>query len=244
MGIYSAIIIDDQKEAIESLSKMIAHFFNEDIKIIGTFNSGEEAITFLSEKEPDLIFIDIEMPDLSGLETINLLPNNNKAKIIIISGNEKYAIEALKYNVYDYLLKPFSISDFKTFIKRINNENETNNSKNEHLKSNTIVIVCKTKTYFLEFPLINHIQSLASHSIIHLQNKEILIPKSLKYFEDILPQTLFFSPNRSHLVNLNFVKEIRKSEVNGVIMVLKDDSIIEMSKKKKANFMSQFKYKF
>jgi two-component SAPR family response regulator len=83
MGIYSAIIIDDQKEAIESLSKMIAHFFNEDIKIIGTFNSGEEAITFLSEKEPDLIFIDIEMPDLSGLETINLLPNNNKAKIKI-----------------------------------------------------------------------------------------------------------------------------------------------------------------
>lgn len=244
MGIFSAIIIDDQKEAIESLSNMIAHFFNKDIKVIGTFNSGEEAITFLPEKEPDLIFIDVEMPDLSGLETINLLPNNHKAKIIILSGNEKYAIKAIKYNVYDYLLKPFSISDFKTFIERLKKENETNNSKNEQLKSNTIVVVCKTKTYFLEFPLINHIQSVSSHTVIYSQDKKILIPKSLKYFEEILPQSLFFTPHRSHIVNLNFVKEIRKSEDNGVIMVLKDDTLIEMSKKKKANFMSQFKYKF
>jgi two-component system LytT family response regulator len=244
MSIFSAIIIDDQKEAIDSLSKMIAHFFNEDIKIIGTFESGEEAITFLSETESNLIFIDMEMPGLNGLETINLLPNNLKSKIIVVSGKEKYAINALKYNVYDYILKPLSISDFKILIERLRNENEINNSKNEQLKSNTIIIDCKTKTYFLDFTLINHIQSIASHTIIYSQNKEILIPKTLKYFEEILPKSLFFAPHRSHIVNLNFVKELRKSEDNNVIMFLKDDTQIEMSKKKKASFMSQFKYKF
>jgi len=244
MALLSAIIIDDQSEVIDTLSKMITHFFSEDIKIVGSCNSGEEAIIYLSENEPDVIFIDMEMPELNGLETINLFPNNLKSKIIVISGKEKYAIKALKYNVYDYLVKPISISDFKTCIDKMKSEIETKVSEYNQVKSNTIIVDSKTKTYFLEYPLINHIQSMASHTIVYSQNQEILIPKNLKYFEELLPSTLFFSPHRSHLVNFNFIKELRKSENGGAILVLNDDTQIEMSKKKKANFMTQFKYKF
>jgi two-component system LytT family response regulator len=241
---FSAIFVDDQEEVIISIRKMIAHFFKEDIKIIGTYNSAEEAMIALTDMEPDLIFLDIKMPYLNGLETINLLHNNTKSKIIIISGNEQYAIKAIKYNVFDYILKPVSLIEFKKCIDKLKAEKEINIVNHNEIKSNTIIIDSKFKTYFLEFPLINHIQSKASHSIVYFENQEQLVPRPLKFFEDILPKTLFFSPHRSHLVNFNFIKELRKSENGGAILVLNDDTQIEMSKKKKTSFMSQFKYRF
>jgi two-component system LytT family response regulator len=240
---FSAILIDDQEEVLLSISKMIAHFFNEDIKIIGTYTSAEDAIISLSEKEPDLIFIDMEMPYLNGIEAINLLPNNIKSKVIVISGKGEYAIKALKFNVFDYLLKPVSLIEFKKCIEKLKADKVLMRDNQNEIKSNTIVIDSKFKTYFLEFPLINHIKSKASHTLVYFENQEQLIPRPLKYFEEILPQTLFFSPHRSHLVNFNFIKELRKAENGGAILVLKDDTQIEMSKKKKTNFISQFKDK-
>ena len=241
---FSAILIDDQEEIIVSISKMIAHFFNEDIKIIGTYSSAEEAIISLSETEPDLIFMDMEMPYLNGIDAINLIPDNIKSKVIVISGKDQYTIKALKFNVFDYLLKPVSLIEFKKCIDKLKAEEALIKVNQNEIKSNTIVIDSKFKTYFLEFPLINHIKSKASHTLVNIENQEQLIPRPLKYFEEILPQTLFFSPHRSHLVNFNFIKELRKSDNGGAILVLKDDTQIEMSKKKKANFMTQFKYKF
>jgi two-component system, LytTR family, response regulator len=241
---YSAIIIDDQEEALVSISKMIAHFFYEDIKIIGTYTSAEYALISLSETEPDLIFMDIEMPYLNGIEAINLIPDNIKSKVIVISGKDQYAIKALKFNVFDYILKPVSLIEFKKCIDNLKAEDALIKVNQNEIKSNTIVIDSKFKTYFLEFPLINHIKSKSSHTLINIENQEQLVPRPIKYFEEILPKTLFFSPHRCHIVNFNFIKELRKSENGGTIMVLKDDTLIEMSKKKRVSFMTHFKYKF
>jgi two-component system LytT family response regulator len=241
MSLLTAVIIDDHKQVILTITQMIESFLSNEVKIIASYNSGEEALHEIHLLNPDIIFVDIELPGLSGLETIELLPDSINSKIVIISGKEIYAIKALKYNVLDYLLKPIIVSDLKDCILKAKIEPKSNN-KNEYLNGNFLMVETNTKIYFLNLNEIKRIEAKGTFSLFYYAEQEILVPDSLKHFENILPDSLFFRPNKSHIVNFNFVKELTKYGLNS-ILTCKDDIQIEMSKKKKIAFVSHFKLK-
>jgi two-component system, LytTR family, response regulator len=242
MSILRSIMIDDDREAINSFSKMIESFFSKDIEITGTFISGIDALSVIESLNPDIIFVDMEMSGINGLETIHLLPEISKAKVVVVSGSKDYAIKAIKYNVFDYLLKPLTISDFKTFLDKIKLHTiETNVFEHEFIPDK-VIVQSHDKTFLLEYQHIKRIEASGSYSIIYYQDQEIYVSKNLKSFDGILPPNLFYRPHRSHIVNFNFIDDINKVNLDYHLALI-DGTLIEISKKKKIELTSLFNKK-
>lgn len=236
MSRYKSIFIDDDIESINNFKKMISHFFSHEVEITDTFTSSYEALNKINDIETDIIFIDIEMPEINGLEFIHLLPKKLQRKVVVVSAFEQYAINAIKYNIAYYLLKPLSVSEFKKCLSKISND--IAQQEQQLLKQNNQTVIIKTtnKTYFFDTKSIKCIEAKRGNSLIFYKDEIVIISKNLKQIEEVLPLHIFYKVHRSHIINIYFVKEVTKSN----FIILNDDTEIEMSKKKKTELLTHF----
>jgi len=235
-----AIIIDDQLESIQYLTNIIEAYFNDEIEILKSFTSTNEALKEISKLNPDIIFLDIEMPEMDGFEFKSLLPPNVNSKVIIVSGQENYALKAIKNSVFDFILKPISISELRNCINKLIENSKSNELDiNKEQIDNIIVINRQDKTLFIEIDKIIRIEASGSYTNIYYDDNKINSTKNLNYYESVLPKNKFFRAHRSYLININFVKEVLKNEGEGVL-VLKDNTRIELSRAKKDDFLRLF----
>ena len=121
------IIVDDDPQNIAILEHICNEFFSNEIEIINTFSIATEALKFINSEKIDIIFLDIEMPVLNGFELISAIPEQSKAKIVIVSAHEKYALKAFRYPVFDFLKKPVSITDIRECLNKIEKQTSSNN---------------------------------------------------------------------------------------------------------------------
>ncbi len=128
--IINVVLVDDELRAINRLKILLKNF--SEIKVINQFNDALQAIDYIKEADPDLVFLDVEMPNKTGLEIAEEINRNSlKTKIIFITSYDHYAIDAIKLNAFDYLLKPISISNLKKSIERFKAKMHFNLSKRE-----------------------------------------------------------------------------------------------------------------
>lgn len=128
--IIKTVLIDDEARAINRMKLLLSHF--EQLQVIEHFTDSEAGLKYVLKEEPQLVFVDIEMPELSGLEFASEVQKNLfDTKVVIVSSHEHYAIQAIKSQVFDYLLKPVSIDDLKNTIQRYKAEVLTNLSQRE-----------------------------------------------------------------------------------------------------------------
>jgi len=211
----NCIIIDDDK-----MSRMIVEKFiekTEFLNLIKSFENAIEAISLLnSEVEPiDLIFLDVEMPEMNGIEFLQSL--RNLPQIIIISGKEKYALEAFEYDVTDYILKPPSqVRLFKAVDKAYNRYREMLNRQevNEGIfikSSSTLIRVQYDEIYWVE--------ALENYVVINTFDKKHTIHFTMKAIDNKLPPNKFIRVHRSFIVNINKISLI---EDNTIIMKTKE----------------------
>jgi two-component system, LytTR family, response regulator len=229
--ILKAVIIDDSQDSISSFTKIIEHFFSSEIKIIKTFISGKEALQELEDLNLDVLFLDIEMPEINGFELKSQLPKSFNAKIVILSGKEHYAIQGIKEQVFDYLTKPIVLTELKDCIKKISAE-KANEQESVPFDQNKIMVVTHSKTHFFDINKIVRIAAKGPYSIVHFEDKEISISKNLGQFENILPKNLFKRIHRSHLINIDYLMEIRKNP-NSSEVIMRDGAKIEVANLKK-----------
>lgn len=242
----TSVIVDDEPKAIQGLSWELSNF-EDQIKVIATFNDPEKALVFLDKNDIDCLFLDIEMPTMDGFQFLDKLKSRNFAVVITTAYNE-YAIKALKNEAIDYLLKPIDTDDLEETIKKIkkHNFNTLNSTKienvllnfNENLNTKKITINTDGKLIFLKPEEIFFIESDGNYSTIYTtNNKKIVVTKKLKEVNTLLPEEVFFRIHNSYIINLKKVKEFLKTD--GYV-VLDNNQKIPVSRQKKAEFLDRF----
>ena len=226
-----AIIIDDTEIAINGFEKVVNNFFSKQLLIIGSYTSPKLALQELENITVDVIFLDVEMPELNGFEFIASLPHSLKNKVVLFTAHEHYAINAIKEKVRFFLSKPIVLSELKECINKLLEEKQ----KQElaiHDEHDLLMVVGHDKTQFFNCHKISRIQANRSYCVLYYEDKQISVTKSLKYFEEKLPESLFYRAHRSHLINYNFIIEIRKN-ATGSRLFLKDGTVLEFTNLKK-----------
>lgn len=203
------LIIDDEAPAHKVLH---AHIAKTDLlEIAGDVYDGKEAIDFLSKTKVDLIFLDIEMPKLTGLELLQCLPYH--VPVVLTTAYSNFGFEAYQNDVVDYLLKPIS---FPRFLKAINKVSNLVTPKKVEasitfpdieLKHEGILKVINTKT-------ILYIEAVGNYIKIHLENeKPLLVTQTMKFVSSLLPPELFTRIHKSFIVKREAIADIKKTEI-------------------------------
>src|SRR5690606_4322926 len=196
-----AVIVDDEPKAIQSLTWELTHFSDE-IEVINTFSNPQDAINYLNMHSPDCLFLDIQMPTMDGFQFLEQLANKNFA-IVITTAYDEFAIQALKHEAIDYLLKPIDSDDLKETVKKIKKYNSRffNSFKIEEALSNfnskfdqkKITINTDGKLIFLNVDDILFVESDGNYStIVTKDGQKLLITKKLKEVNELLPEHYFF----------------------------------------------------
>ncbi len=233
----NCIIIDDDK-----LSRKVVREFVErtdTLNLIDSYESAVDAINALKniDENIELVFLDIEMPDMSGMEFMQSL--DNYPQIIIISAKENYALEAFEYDVVDYLLKPVSYSRFfKAITKTIKRTNESIGFRYtpQVVNSDDEIFIKKNSTLVrLKYNDILFIEALENYVTVATFDEKYTIHFTMKAIEKKLPSIKFKRVHRSYIVNVNTIKGI---EDNSVIIQLKNGTkLIPIGKSYKENLM-------
>ena len=240
-----AIIVDDEAKSRNTLITSLNRYTPQ-IEIVADAASVVEALKKIKEHQPDLLFLDVQLPDGSGFDILELLPNLN-FKIIFVSAYDKYAIDAFKFSAIDYLLKPVEPD---LLIKAV--EKSAKEDKLESLEGKLNVLLSNRKqiekialpsTNGLELVKVEEIvycQADSNYTIFHLQNKQqIMVSRSLKEYDEILSPLGFFRIHQSYLIKLSFVKKYIKGEGGSVI--LENGKELDVSRRRKEGFIAAIK---
>ena len=238
-----AVIVDDEVKALQSLSWELTNLSDE-VDIIASFTDAHEALNYLEENTPDCLFLDIEMPAMDGFQFIKTLKNKN-FPVVITTAYNQYALQALKNEAIDYLLKPIDTDDLKLTISKIKKFNARNYTAeklekillnfNAESPSKKITINTDGKLVFLHSDDILYAESDGNYSTIYLSDgQKILLTKKLKEVNNLLPDHSFFRIHNSYIINLNKIKEFLKTD--GYV-VLESNHKIPVSRQKKSDFL-------
>jgi len=243
MVMLEAVIVDDEKKALQSLSWELTNFSDE-INVVASFTDPLEALSFLSQNTPDCLFLDIEMPTMDGFQFIQKLSNKD-FPVVITTAYNQYAIKALKNEAIDYLLKPIDTDDLKDTIVKIKKFNEKNYTAdrlekillnfNANEKHKKITFNTDGKLVFLESDQILYAESDGNYSTIYLEDgHKIVLTKKLKEVNELLPSDSFFRIHNSYIINLTKIKEFLKTD--GYV-ILQSNHKIPVSRQKKSDFL-------
>ena len=235
-----AVIIEDSEGSIDLLSGLLKDYLPE-IELVGIAKDIESGISLITEKAPDLVFLDVELNDKTGFELLKVFPNKN-FEVIFVTGFNNYAIEAFKHNALHYIVKPVNPTDLIEAVKRSNidkkdkktqeaKQNDTNKPKDKKIDIST-----ENETRFVPLKDITYIKADGSYSLIYLtSNKKILVSKLLKEMENRLSkEEEFFRVSKSCIVNLNHVALIK--HIDGGLIGMSDGTNISISRRKKSEF--------
>jgi two-component system, LytTR family, response regulator len=248
----SALIIDDEPKAIKNLTALLKPFTQ--IEVIGFAQSASAARQILENAQPDLIFLDVNMPNESGFDFLESLPNR-AFEVIFITAHHEYALRALRANALDYLQKPVDIDELASAITRVektitNKKAGTDNAqiagliemvnklnKKEEIEKITVPHIGGFKV--IELKDIMYFDADGNYTTIFLQSMEkIVVTRQLGNFEDVLPENTFFRIHKSTIVNLNYITGYSSSEGN--IAIMKDGNSLTISRRRLDEFLSKF----
>lgn len=237
----SCIIIDDELNNIENLQNIIIKYCNE-IIVLDTATNADSAYEKIISLQPDLIFLDIQMPGKSGFELLKMFSEIN-FEIIFITAYDKYGIQAIKFSALDYLLKPIVVDDLKTAVekaqKRIARKNQNLSIENllEFIKrgqneSPKIALPTSNEISYVKTDEIIRCEAYDNYTYFFLNDgSKILVSKPLKEFSEILLPFNFLRTHQSHLVNIQFIKSYLKED--GGKLLMKDLTKIPISRQKR-----------
>lgn len=244
-----AVIIDDEQNGIKSLELLIEKFCPE-IKVVATSTDPREGIDLINDYRPEIVFLDIYMPELNGFDLLEQL-SYREYYLIFTTAYREYALKALKANAFDYLLKPIDWEELKKAIDKIKNKKSNNNKvqdllqiMHESIDSRHLKVLIPTKTSLerVDSNEIAYIEAQSNQSTVTLiGGKSFLTNKTLKEYEEQLcdGHHHFFRIQNSFIVNLSDVARYTKED--GGFVNMSDGTKISISKLQKKEFLQIFK---
>ncbi len=235
------IIIDDEKLARKIIKNYLNNFAN--LEISAECSNGFEGIKEITEKKPDLIFLDIQMPKINGFEMLELI--DDPPEIIFTTAFDQFALKAFEVNAVDYLLKPFSEERFKEAVDKallhlnnksssVNKTNKINGLKGANEKREELLerIIIKDGTNISIVPVINinYLEAQDDYVMIHSSQGKFLKQKTMKYFEEHLNPYEFVRIHRSFIASVSEINKIELLEKESYQVKMKDGSKLPVSK--------------
>ena len=199
---YTCIAVDDEFPATKVIESFVAKI--PDLELLNTFTKASDALKFLSEVEVDILFLDIQMPEINGIEFSQSL--RQQPKIIFTTAYDKYAVEGFNLDAVDYLLKPFS---YDRFVKAVNKavklialERNTDHPAHEinQEKDDFIVIKADYKLHKIKYQEIDYIEGLKAYVSFFVNGKRFITLESLKRLEELLPHDQFMRIHKSYII--------------------------------------------
>ncbi len=239
-----AILIDDELNSLQNLRQKLDEFCPE-VQVAAMAQKPEEAMLLIKHHKPDVIFLDIEMPKMSGFRMLDELGDCD-FEIIFTTAYNHYAIDAIRISAFDYLMKPIAITELQASVERLSSmrisqtrekidilKTSMNENKSQDDK---IAIPTSEGLEFIPIKNILHIESSSNYSkIFFKEGKTIVVTKLLKDFEDMLQPYRFYRIHNSHLINLNYILKYVKAQGGQVIM--QDGTTIDVARRKKEEFL-------
>lgn len=232
-----AIIIDDEKAAIKTLTVLLEKHVPE-VQLVGASANCTEGIVQIEEQKPDIIFLDISMPEMNGFTLLQQLKFRD-FHLIFTTAHEHYAIQAIKHHATDYLLKPIDIDELKQAIQTVLHaripRDETSEVRRLELGSRIGLPIREGLVYHTVSDII-WIESQGNYCTFHtVDEKKYMVSKNIGEYEDLLPEREFFRPHKSYLINMRKVKKYIRTD--GYFVEMSDGAIVEISRRKKDEFL-------
>ncbi|WP_298761456.1 LytTR family DNA-binding domain-containing protein [uncultured Psychroserpens sp.] len=234
-----AIIIDDEAYIRTIVSDKLSQYFSNEIEIIGEADSVKSGVKIIEDKNPDLLFLDIQLRDGTSFDMLNTIKDKN-FDVIFITGFDDHAIKAIKVGALDYILKPIDDDEFKEAVKKaIDNSKEENNIEKlveisseyfQGVKKKRIVLKTLENVYAVYEDDILYCRSEGNYTTFYTkQSEKILVSKSMKKVLELLSEDVFIRCHQSYLVNKKHVLRYNKQ---GVLVIINEVKVPVSSRRK------------
>lgn len=245
----TTLIVDDEAHARESLSKMLSTNYPE-IEVLGSASSADEAYEKIVQLNPDLLFLDVEMPNGTGFDLLTRFAKPS-FKVVFVTGFDQYALNAIKFSALDYLLKPVNAKELKETVEKATNEiahknglgdlkNLLSTLQNPKNRKNKLAIPMQQGLEMIEIQEIMRCEAANGYTIIHLRNeKPILSSRDLKTYQELLEEYDFFRIHDSHLVSHLHVQKVLNED--GGLVVMSNDVKLPIARRRKSDFLEWLK---
>ncbi len=241
MHMIRMIIVEDERPARDLLRAYLEKFSG--IELIGEYDNGFDGLKAINETKPDAVFLDVQMPKLTGLEMLEVMEHH--PEVIFTTAYDQFAIRAFEQNAVDYLLKPFSRDRFSEAISkleaRIKSKNENGGEEigiekiKMHLaesdeKLHRVVIKKAGKIHVISANDINYLEAQDDYVMIYTNEGRYLKQQTMKYFEKHLDPQQFVRVHRSYITNITCIERIEPYEKSNFILILKDGNKVPVSR--------------
>lgn len=237
MKTIKCVIVDDEAHARELIRTYLS--MHKDVEVIAECENGFDALKSVQELKPDVMFLDIQMPKISGFELLEVM--ENPPVVIFSTAYDQYAISAFEYNALDYLLKPFSQERFNLALDKARSAVLKSDSTNSIVKLNefrdsneplTHHVVVRQGSKIIVIPLsdIFYIEAQDDYVEIHSSKGNFLKEKTMKYFESQLSSSDFVRVHRSYIIQMSYVDKIELYEKETHLVLMKDGSRLRASR--------------
>ena len=243
----TAILIDDELSSLQNLRQKLEEYCKS-VRVLATAQKPEEGLLLIRHHRPDLLFLDIEMPKMSGFGLLEELRDYD-TEIIFTTAYNQYAIDAVRISAFDYLVKPVSITDLQNAVNRLVSMRSSQTKERLQVLKESVGDV-KTQEQKIAVPTndglefvtigdIIRIESSSYYSKLFLINRPpLLVTRLLKDFEDILLPYHFFRVHNSHLVNLRYIRKFVRGD--GGQVYLENGDVVDVSRRRKEEFLKLF----
>jgi len=240
------VVIDDEPDAVNFITTIVKEYC-PGLEVAGKANNVKEGVRLINDIKPDLVFLDVEMPNGTGFDLLTNFPEKN-FDVVFITAFNHYAIRAIKFSAVDYILKPINIGEFIESVNKIIHKRKTKQlpgTENfeallENLRTaypSRLVIPTSDGREYLNPKDIIRIEADRSYSWFFINDKrKILVSRHLKEYQDLLNDRNFFRPHNSHLINLDFVKKFVRTD--GGYIEMSDGAQIPISRNRKDLFLN------
>ncbi|MEJ7626611.1 MAG: LytTR family DNA-binding domain-containing protein [Ferruginibacter sp.] len=235
----TCIIIDDEQNCVDTLTAMLGAKFSERISIVASTTDSRKATALIANHQPQIVFMDVEMPHITGIQLMHSFVQRNFA-VIFTTAYDKYALQALKTEAVDYLLKPIALDELGEAIEKATLRLQSMNKAPVKNSLNPQKLLLPTNNGILAANVheIIRIESSSNYCTFYISEKpKIVVAKTLKEYEELLTPCNFFRIHQSHLINLDYVEYFHPGLEEYVI--LKNGEHVEVSRRRKAEFLQK-----
>ncbi len=248
-----AIIIDDEPKARRILEELLKEYCPNDILVVANAQDVPSGVKAIAQFQPDVVFLDIEMPNYTGFQLFDFIADIN-FETIFTTAYQEYAIQAFKVSAIDYLLKPIQIDGLIESVEKVKKEKAQKNPQYNAQSAGKIAALqsnLSNKNQKIALPVADGLLFVETNDIIYLgadgayteifirgRKEKLLVSKNIKTFEEILTQPCFFRAHRSHIINLNCVSQYLKQD--GGCIIMENGTQLSISKDKKEEFLLKY----
>ena len=241
-----ALIIDDEEDAQEALRLTVEQYCPE-VDLVAVCSSANEGIRAVRKLQPELVFLDIQMPTMSGFELLQQLSPTN-FEVIFATAHDQYAIKAIRFSALDYLLKPVDVDDLIHAISKVKKRLQNKNSAHQYQSVLNNIQYRARKIERVAIPTLEGIEFFRTDDIIYCQadgnytklfvrnQPSQLVSRNLKDFESLLSESDFCRVHHSSLINLSHIQRYVKGE--GGYVILSENHHVDISRRKKEEFLN------